>query len=94
MFGREAYHRPYVITELHQHLYADGWQRPSERALLERMARYAARECAAGEPLGAITRHMFGLYSGQPGARGFRQRLSEGVRQPGAGAAVLRAAAR
>ena len=44
MLGREAYHRPYVITELHQQLFDDGWQRPTERELLERMARYALRE--------------------------------------------------
>jgi tRNA-dihydrouridine synthase A len=81
MLGREAYHRPYVITELHQHLYADGWQRPTERELLERMARYAVRECAAGEPLSAITRHMFGLYAGQSGARAYRARLAEGARR-------------
>jgi len=81
MLGREAYHRPYVLTELHQRLFDDGWQRPDERALLERMARYALRETAAGEPLGAITRHMFGLYSGQSGARAFRSRLAEGARR-------------
>lgn len=81
MLGREAYHRPYVITELHQQLYADGWQRPDERSLLERMARYAVREQAAGEPLSAITRHMFGLYAGQSGARAFRSRLAEGARR-------------
>ena len=80
MLGREAYHRPYVITELHQQLYSDGWQRPAERGLLERMARYAARECAAGEPLAAVTRHMFGLYAGQNGARAYRARLAEGAR--------------
>jgi tRNA-dihydrouridine synthase A len=84
MLGREAYHRPYVITELHQQLYADGWQRPGERELLERMAGYAARECAAGEPLGAITRHMFGLYAGQSGARAYRARLAAGARASGA----------
>lgn len=86
MLGREAYHRPYVITELHQQLFDDGWQRPSERSLLERMARYAVRETAAGEPLNAITRHMFGLYAGQAGARAFRARLAEGSRKSGAAA--------
>ncbi len=93
MLGREAYHRPYILSELHLQLYGDGWQRPTEEQILERMADYAGRELAAGEPLAAITRHMFGLYSGQPGARAFRQRLSNGVRQPGAGEALLRASA-
>ena len=90
MLGREAYHRPYILNDLHQSLYGDGWQRPEERVLLDRMADYAERELAAGEPLAAITRHMFGLYAGQPGARAYRQRLSLGVRETGAGAALLR----
>ncbi len=92
MLGREAYHRPYLLSELHQRVYADQWQRPEEGALLERMAAYAEREVSAGTPLAAITRHMLGLYAGQPGARGYRQRLSEGARRAGAGAALLRAA--
>jgi tRNA-dihydrouridine synthase A len=81
MLGREAYHRPYILSELHQQLFDDGWQRPSERSLLERMAGYASRETAAGEPLKAITRHMFGLYAGQGGARAFRASLAEGSRR-------------
>jgi tRNA-dihydrouridine synthase A len=89
MLGREAYHRPYTISELHQQVYADGWQRPDERELLERMARYAERELANGEPLAAITRHMFGLYAGQGGARAYRQRLAQAARQPDAGVSVF-----
>jgi tRNA-dihydrouridine synthase A len=81
MLGREAYHRPYILSELHQQLFDDGWQRPSERSMLERMARYASLEVASGEPLNAITRHMFGLYAGQGGARAFRARLAEGSRK-------------
>ena len=65
---------------------------PDEGALLERMCAYAEREMASGTPLAAITRHMFGLYAGQPGARDYRYRLSTGVRAPGAGVDVLRAA--
>jgi tRNA-dihydrouridine synthase A len=89
MLGREAYHRPYVLSELHQAVYTDGWQRPEEGALLERMAAYANCELAGGEPLSAITRHMFGLFAGQPGVRAFRQRLSLAVREPGAVAGLL-----
>jgi tRNA-dihydrouridine synthase A len=92
MLGREAYHRPYLLSELHQLILADGWRRPPEAELLERMSAYAKRELDTGTALAAITRHMFGLYAGQPGARSYRQRLSEAVRRPGAGAGVLRAA--
>ena len=64
MLGREAYHRPYLLSELHQQIFADGWQRPCESELLERMTGYAERELASSTPLAAITRHMFGLYAG------------------------------
>jgi tRNA-dihydrouridine synthase A len=56
------------------------------------MEGYVARELARGEPLAAITRHMLGLYSGEPGARDFRRTLSEGARAFGAGVELLRQA--
>jgi tRNA-dihydrouridine synthase A len=86
MLGREAYHRPAVLAELHRRVFDDGWQLPEAGDLLERMAAYAEREVAAGERPAAITRHMLGLYTGQPGARRFRQDLSEGARSLGTGA--------
>jgi len=91
MLGREAYHRPFVLAELRQALHP-GAAMPSREALLERMARYCERQLAGGERLGAITRHMLGLYSGEPGARDFRRMLSEGARVAGAGAELLRQA--
>ena len=48
--------------------------------MLERMTEYAGRELARGERLSSITRHMLGLYSGLPGAKEFRRRISEGAR--------------
>jgi tRNA-dihydrouridine synthase A len=83
MLGREAYHRPHVLAELHGEVFADGWTAPDRMALIERMADYAQRETAAGEPLQCITRHMLGLFAGQPGARRFRALLSQGARETG-----------
>ena len=88
MLGREAYHRPMLLTELS----LAGGEAPSRLAMLERMTRYARREMARGERLSWITRHMLGLYSGQPGAKEFRRQLSEGARDPGASAELLLAA--
>ena len=82
MLGREAYHRPMLLAEL-------GDTQPSRLALLERMTDYARREMARGEKLSWIARHMLGLYSGQPGAKEFRRRLSEGARDPDAPAELL-----
>lgn len=94
MLGREAYHRPMVLSELQRLL--GGPQRlepPCREALLERMARYAQRQLAQGERLSAITRHMLGLYAGEPGARDFRRLLSEGARAASAGPELLGRAA-
>jgi tRNA-dihydrouridine synthase A len=100
MLGREAYHRPTVLAELeaafHPQRAAASGATPQifdREAMLERMARYASRELARGERLSAITRHMLGLYSGEPGAREYRRTLSEGARAAGAGPDLIRQAA-
>ena len=92
MLGREAYHRPYVLAELQQALHPGAGAAPTRAALIARMQRYAERELAAGGHLAAITRHMLGLYSGEPGARDYRRTLSEGARAAGAGPELLRRA--
>ena len=94
MLGREAYHRPWLLVELHAAL-GGGAARgvPDRSALVARMADYAARELAGGERLPSITRHMLGLYAGEPGAREYRRLLSEGAREAGAGADLLARAA-
>ena len=91
MLGREAYHRPFILAELQQALHP-GAAVPTRAALIDRMAGYAARELRAGARLSAITRHMLGLYSGEPGARDYRRTLSEGARAAGAGPELLRQA--
>jgi len=94
MLGREAYHRPYLLAELHALVYGgEPHGLPQRAELLERMARYAERELGRGERLSAITRHMLGLHAGEPGAREYRRLLSEGARRPGAGAELIRQAA-
>ena len=92
MLGREAYHRPYVLAELEQFLYPDSPPMPSREALLDRMAHYARQAMARGDRLPAITRHMLGLYGGEPGAREYRRTLSEGARSPEAGPELFRRA--
>jgi tRNA-dihydrouridine synthase A len=94
MLGREAYHRPELLADAAQQLLGAAPQRIDRVELLERMAAYAERQVAQGERLATITRHMLGLYSGQSGARRFRQYLSEGARDIGVGTAHTAAAGR
>ncbi len=92
MLGREAYHRPFVLAELHHALHPDAPATPSREELLDRMARYATQALARGDHLSSITRHMLGLYGGEPGAREYRRTLSEGSRVPGTGPELFRRA--
>ncbi len=88
MLGREAYHRPMVLADV-AHALTPAWSAPTRIDMLERMTAYARREVARGERLSWIARHMLGLYAGQPGAKEFRRRLSEGSRAADADPALL-----
>lgn len=88
MIGREAYHNPYFLAELESHLQPDR-NLPQRQEVVEQMMPYIERELAAGERLSRITRHMSGLFLGQPGARAWRRFLSENACHQDAGPDVV-----
>jgi tRNA-dihydrouridine synthase A len=88
MIGRRAYHQPYFLAELERHLHPD-WQPPARSDIVERMLPYIEEQLGEGAALNAITRHMLGLFAGQPGARAWRRYVSEHAHRPGAGSEVL-----
>jgi tRNA-dihydrouridine synthase A len=79
MLGRAAYHDPYLLAALDSAL-ANDRQPVSRREVAQHMWRYALREVAQGTALRAITRHILGLYHGQPRAKKWRQMLSDSIR--------------
>jgi tRNA-dihydrouridine synthase A len=83
MIGREAYHRPQLLAELHRALHPGAPPPPGPAQILAAMREYARREAAAGTPLNLVTRHMLGMHSGRPGARALRQVLSQEVLRAG-----------
>lgn len=91
MIGRQAYQQPWFLAELEHHL-RPGWPLPERRAVIERMLPYIKSELAQGERLSRITRHMSGLFAGEPGARAWRRTLSENACRDGAGIDVVIAA--
>ena len=93
MIGREAYHNPWFLAELEREL-LDGNAPESRHAVVEAFADYAARQLETGTRLHQMTRHIFGLFAGCPGARTWRRRLSMEGARPDAGVDVLVAAAR
>ena len=91
MIGREAYHHPYFLAEMEKPRNPH-WQIPDRRDVVERMIPYVEEQLAQGEKLGRVTRHMLGLFAGQPGARAWRRYLSENAFKEDAGVEVVLAA--
>ncbi|MBC6440045.1 MAG: tRNA dihydrouridine(20/20a) synthase DusA [Rhodospirillales bacterium] len=85
MIGRAAYHAPYVLAEADRLVFGDDRRGPTRRGIVEAWLPYLERNLAAGVPLRRMTRHMLGLYQGQPGARAWRRQLSTRATAPDAG---------
>jgi tRNA-dihydrouridine synthase A len=82
MLGRAAYQNPWILVELGRRL---GHEVPeSRRQVVETMVDYARHHCERGGRLQHIARHMLGLYHGQPGAKRWRQVLSQNMHRPDA----------
>ncbi|GAB3509374.1 tRNA dihydrouridine(20/20a) synthase DusA [Pseudoxanthomonas daejeonensis] len=82
MLGRAAYHDPYLLHRLDADLY--GGESRDRAALLRALRPYVEAQMGQGVALKHITRHVLGLFHGQPGGRAFRQVLSEGAHREGA----------
>lgn len=85
MLGREAYHNPYWMASFDARYYDDSAAVKSRADILEAMLPYIRVQLerhgnGGGLKLNSITRHMLGLMAGMPGARAFRQTLSDSKR--------------
>jgi tRNA-dihydrouridine synthase A len=88
MIGRQAYQQPYFLAEL-AHYFDPDWPLPDRREVVLAALPYVESALAEGDSLHRVTRHMLGLFAGQPGARTWRRHISEHAHRPGAGAEVL-----
>ena len=91
MLGRAAYHDPASVLVGADALWGDS-SGVDAFAAVDAMRPYILDHIAQGGRLHQITRHMLGLFTGRPGARGWRRVLSERANKPGAGLDVLDAA--
>jgi tRNA-dihydrouridine synthase A len=88
MVGRAAYHDPASVLVGADTLWGDATGVDAFGAVAA-MKPYIAAHINQGGKLHQITRHMLGLFTGRPGARGWRRVLSEGANKPGAGLDLL-----
>ncbi len=93
MLGRAAYQNPYLLAEVDQRLFDADRPVDSRADILARMLPYIQTQLDHGVPLKAMTRHMLGLFMGEPGARSWRRVLSEQAPTPGASIETIRMAA-
>lgn len=91
MLGRAAYQTPGLLGDVDSALFGEGAGVAPGDAV-RAYEPYIAARLAEGVSLHAMTRHMLGLFAGQPGARQWRRILSEQGVKKGAGLEVLRAA--
>lgn len=77
MVGREAYQNPWLLASIDQALYGEPGPAASRHAAARALRPYIARRLEEGAKLNHITRHLLGLFQGQPGGRRFRRHLSE-----------------
>lgn len=92
MIGRAAYHQPYdILGTADQRVYG-GAPAPTRAMIVEQMLPYIEAHLTNGGKLNQITRHMLGLFAGQPGARLWRRYLSENAHMATAGPETVLAA--
>jgi tRNA-dihydrouridine synthase A len=89
MLGRAAYQTPYLLADVDRVLFGAEAKPISRGAALEAMLPYVEAHLARGGRLNNITRHILGLYHGEPRARAFRRHLSENAVGGAAGIEVL-----
>jgi tRNA-dihydrouridine synthase A len=90
MIGRAAYHQPWdVLGRADEVIYGHAPHGKTRGDIVREMEGYVADHLAQGGKLGQITRHMLGLFAGQPGARGWRRSLSENAHRAGADFGVV-----
>ncbi|MGK7907094.1 MAG: tRNA dihydrouridine(20/20a) synthase DusA [Synechococcus sp.] len=92
MIGRAAYDNPYLFASVDRDLYGEPTAVPSRKEVAIAMVPYIEHWTAQGTKLNSITRHMLQLFAGQPGTRAWKRCITEGVKQTGAGVAVVEAA--
>ena len=93
MVGRAAYHNPCMLTRIDHEIFNKNTRIKNASEILHEYMEYVEKELRSGIPLRQMTKHVLGLFNGQPGARRFRRYLSENTCRQDAGIRILQQAA-
>ncbi|MGI0116630.1 tRNA dihydrouridine(20/20a) synthase DusA [Zooshikella sp. RANM57] len=93
MIGREAYQNPYILAQADALCFNDHYPALSRHEILSQFYPYIEKQLNDGTRLHHLSRHILGLFQGQPGGRNFRRFLSEHACKPDSSLQTLQAAA-
>ena len=77
MIGREAYNNPWILSEVDRRLYGSNDLVHTRFDALTAFLPFIEQQLNKGERLMHLTRHILGIFLGQPGGKLFRRYLSE-----------------
>ena len=89
MMGREAYHNPYLLSDVDRLFYKDEHTIMTRHQIVESMFPYIEQQMKQGVRLQSIVRHMLGIFQGVKGTKALKRFLSENAHKPDAGLDVL-----
>ncbi len=93
MVGREIYDNPFFLADVDALIFDSPSDQLSRDQVLNLYKEYVQRQLENGVPLKTFVRHLFGLFSGKPGAKAWRRYLSENVYKKNAGLEIINEAA-
>jgi tRNA-dihydrouridine synthase A len=89
MMGREAYHNPYILADVDRRFLCAVNDSPSRHEVVAKLIPYIQEQLKTEVRLNSVSRHILGLFHGEPGARGWRRYISENVNKSGADENVI-----
>jgi len=92
MMGREAYSNPYIMAQVDQAFYGESELPRTRDEVLEEYIKYADERLENGSRLNHLSKHIVGLYHGEPRSRLWRRHISQNAHISGSNTDVLRAA--
>lgn len=92
MMGRETYSNPYILAQVDQSLYGRNVQAKTRDQVMQAYIDYVDLRLSKGNRLNHLSKHVVGLYHGEPKSRLWRRHISENAHLPGSDSSVLRAA--
>jgi len=89
MMGREAYHNPYILADVDKRFFGAVSEPHSRHAIVALLIPYIQQQLKNEVHLNNVSRHILGLFHGEPGARAWRRTISENAGKPGADENVI-----